>query len=89
MTRKTVEIELSGAEAQLALEHGYPFDEIEKPLARIAGRRGTFALELDRFYLEHLAAELSRSSRTVEDPLLAEYLDALSSVIYGALAVPD
>lgn len=89
MANKTAEVELSGAEAQIALDYGYPFDEIEKPLAQIAGRRGTFVLELDRFYLEHLAAELSRSSRAVEDPLLHEYLDTLSSVIYGALSVRD
>lgn len=89
MTRMTVEVELSGAEAQLALEHGYPFDEIEKSLTKVAGRRGTFVLELDPFYLEHLAADLSRSSRAVEDPLLAEYLDILSDRLYGALAMRD
>lgn len=89
MANKTVEVELSGAEAQIALDYGYPFAEIEAPLARIAGRCGTFVLELDRFYLEHLAADLSRSSREVEDPVLLEYLDTLSSVIYGALSVRD
>ena len=67
MANGTVKLELSGAEAQIALDHGYPFEEIEAPLAQIAGRRGTFVLELDRFSLEHLAADLSRSSREVED----------------------
>ena len=89
MAKHTVEVELSGTEAQLALDHGYPFEEIATPLTRIAGRRGTFVLELDRFYLEHLAAELSRSSRAVENSLLIEYLDELSSVIYGALSARD
>ena len=87
MPRTTVEIELSGTEAQVAIDHGYPFEEIEVPLAKIAGEQGTFLLELDRFYLEHLAGELSRSSRRTEDSLLSEYLDALSDTIYGALSV--
>lgn len=79
-------LSLSKYERQLIDRYGYPFDEIEDQLEAHRNSEGPVTIESDRFWLEMLVGDLSRSINHDEIPdersiwavnALAERIEAL------------
>ncbi len=61
MSDLTEKIQLTHAERELILKHGYPFERLEKALRRYSGSEAIKRIGMSVFELEHLIGELSRS----------------------------
>jgi hypothetical protein len=61
MQREAIEVELSPEERALILRYGYPFDRIEQALAAHQKSRTIEIVPLDKFELERLIGDLSKS----------------------------
>ena len=84
MSKDTVEIEVTGAEAKLVLKYGYPFSDIEPLFEAVAGKRGWHVISANRYWLEMLAGDLARSMRETNSDSLLERLDAIYCTIETA-----
>lgn len=82
---EVLEIEITGREADLILEYGYPFPEQAIALQKVAGRPGCHVVSIEGFSLEMILADLSRSIRELDDGALVEELDELCTVIEGSI----
>jgi len=85
MTPDDVEIEISGREASLILQYGYPFPDQVSALEAVAGKAGFHQVVIERFWLETLIGDLSRSTREVRNSSLQEELDSLCVMLEGAI----
>lgn len=85
MARNDVEIESSGREATLILQYGYPFPDQVPAFEAVAETAGFHRVVIDRFWLEALVGDLSRSTREVRNPALQEELDSLCVTLEGAM----
>ena len=72
-----VRISISGREAKLILEYGYPFPEQVELLKPLSCQRGMEEVSIDRYWLELIIGDLSRSIKETEDFHLQEELDSL------------
>jgi hypothetical protein len=75
MARDTIDIQLTATERSLLLRHGYPFAQIERALKARSASKAIEIVPMDRFELEHLIGDLSRSINdmnggTLQDQLL-------------------
>jgi hypothetical protein len=61
MQREAIEVELSPEERALILRYGYPFDRIRQALAACQKSRTIEIVPLDKFELERLIGDLSKS----------------------------
>jgi len=61
MQREAIEVELSPEERALILRYGYPFDRIKQALAAYQKSRTIEIVPLDKFELERLIGDLSKS----------------------------
>jgi hypothetical protein len=59
--REVIEVELSPEERSLILRYGYPFDRIKQALATWQKSRTIEIVPLDKFELERLIGDLSKS----------------------------
>ena len=76
MARDTIDIELTPAERSLLLRYGYPFAQIEQALKACSASKAIETVPMDRFELERLIGDLSRSINNLhggkqQDQLLA------------------
>lgn len=84
-----VEIEISGREANLILRYGYPFPDQAPAFEAVAGKAGFHRLMIERFWLEMLVGDLSRSIKEVGSPALQEELDSLCVTLETAMRYSD
>lgn len=61
MQREVIEVELTPEERVLILRYGYPFDRIKQALAACQKSRSIEIVSLDKFELERLIGDLSKS----------------------------
>ncbi len=61
MARKTIDIQLTPTERTLLLRYGYPFAQIERALKACSASKSIETVPMDRFELERLIGDLSRS----------------------------
>ena len=61
MERETLDIQLTAEERSLLLRHGYPFQRIEQALKACASSRDIEIVPMDRFELDRLIGDVSRS----------------------------
>jgi len=61
MQREVIEVELSPQERSLILRYGYPFDRIKQALDACQQSRSIELVPLDKFELERLIGDLSKS----------------------------
>jgi len=80
-----VEIEISGREARLILRYGYPFPDQAHAFEAVAGKAGFHRLMIERFWLEMLVGDLSRSTQEVRSVALQEELDSLCVTLETAM----
>lgn len=80
-----VEVEISGREASLIIQYGYPFPDHESIFEEIAGKEGFHQVVLGKFWLEMIVGDLSRSIREVGNPALQEELDSLCDILESAM----
>jgi hypothetical protein len=92
MQREVIEVELSPEERSLILRYGYPFDRIKQALATCQKGRSIEIVPLDKFELERLIGDLSKSvnektSGSVQNALcdLCERLEAAERYGSGML----
>ena len=90
--REVIEVELSPEERSLILRYGYPFERIEQALAACQNSRSIEIVPLDKFELERLIGDLSKSvnektSASVQNALcdLCERLEAAERYGSGML----
>ena len=76
-----VEIEISGREAWLILEYGYPFPEQAELFNPISKERGYYSVKVDRYWLEMILEDLCRSYREVKSASLQDELEALCDTL--------
>ena len=72
-----VKVEISGREASLILQYGYPFSDQVPVFEAIAGKEGFHSVVIERYWLEVLLGDLSRSTQEVRSLALQEELDSL------------
>lgn len=85
MTSNDVEIEISGREASLILQYGYPFPDQVPAFKAIAVKAGFHQVVIERFWLETLVGDLSRSIKEVRSSALQEELDSLCDTLENAM----
>ena len=61
MARETIDIQLTPTERSLLLRYGYPFARIEQALKARSASKAIEIVPMDRFELERLIGDLSRS----------------------------
>ena len=89
MSKKSIEIEVSGREAKLILKYGYPFPKHKPLFEKVAGKPGWHTLEIDGYWLELIIGDLCRSMKEVRSRPLLEELDELCDSLEGALRVTN
>jgi hypothetical protein len=72
-----VRISISGREAKLILEYGYPFPEQAELLKPLSDQKGMEEVSIGRYWLELIIGDLCRSIKETEDYHLQEELDSL------------
>jgi len=77
MPSEGVVVEISGREAHLILNYGHPFPEQAQLLNHISNKPGWHAVSMDKFWLEQILGDLSRSVKEIRDLDLQEELDGL------------
>ncbi len=85
MTTSVKEVEITGREAYLILEYGYPFGDEENQLQKISQVKGWHKFQADEFYIEHIIADLCRSMREVKGEQLIEEIDHLCNTLESSL----
>jgi len=92
MQREVIEVELSPEERSLILRYGYPFDRIKQALTACHKSCSIEIVPLDKFELERLIGDLSKSvndmaSGSVQNDLcdLCERLEAAEQYGSGML----
>jgi len=76
-----LQFRLSARERELIARYGYPFDDLNEQLNRLAGVSAEAAVTIDPFYVECLTADLIRSARALTDETVLEEIDALLTVL--------
>ena len=77
LARDTIDIELTPAERSLLLRYGYPFARIEQALKACSASKTIETVPMDRFELERLIGDLSRSINNLNGGKLQDQLLAL------------
>ena len=77
MAGDDVEIRISGREANLILNYGYPFPDQVELLKPLSGKRGWHQISIGNYWLELIIGDLCRSIREVKSYSLQEELDSL------------
>ena len=77
MPSESIVVEISAREANLIVKYGYPFPEQAQLLNHISDKPGWHAVSMDKFWLEQILGDLSRSVKGIEDLGLQEELDGL------------
>jgi hypothetical protein len=77
MPDEDIKIRMSGREATLILEYGYPFPEQAELLKPLSERRKWHEVSIRQYWLELIVGDLSRSIKEVEDIGLQQELDSL------------
>jgi len=83
-----VEIEISGRDAELILEYGYPFPDQASAFEAVSGKDGFHQMMIGRFWLETIVGDLSRSIREIRRDSLQEELDCLCDMLESAMKYP-
>lgn len=79
-TQEPITIELSTRERDLIVNHGYPFEEIERQI-RLAGNRRRASISDDPYWWEQVIGNLCISIRDPERAEIADQLDDLAERI--------
>lgn len=85
MSKNYAEIEIDGRQSTLILKYGYPFPEQAVLFEEVRGKKGWHTIEFDKYWLEMIIADLSRSIREVNSQSLQMELDALCSTLEFSL----
>ena len=84
MARDTIDIELTPTERSLLLRYGYPFAQIERALKACSASKSIETVPMDRFELERLIGDLSRSINDFNGGKLQNQLLALCERLEAA-----
>jgi hypothetical protein len=84
MGRATIDIELTPTERALLLRYGYPFAQIERALKACSASRAIETVPMERFELERLIGDLSRSINDLNGGKLQDQLLALCDRLEAA-----
>ncbi len=85
MPSDEVRISISGQEAKLILEYGYPFPEQAELLKPLSEQKGMQEVSIGRYWLELIIGDLCRSIKEAEDYNLQEELDSLCDSLENAV----
>jgi len=77
-------VRLTQREVNLLLKYGYPFEDIEARLNACKNRKGTHAIKISQFDIEHLIGDLVYSAKKLTNNTVLEELDAVCSVLENA-----
>ena len=80
-----IKIEITGREAKLILKYGYPFPEQVEMFENISTAREYHTILIDRYWLELIIGDLSRSMREIRSNRLLEELDCLCTSLETSL----
>jgi len=80
-----VRISISGREAKLILEYGYPFPEQAELLKPLSDQEGVQEVSIGRYWLELIIGDLCRSIKEAEHYHLREELDSLCDSLETAI----
>ncbi|WP_146131954.1 hypothetical protein [Halomonas ventosae] len=69
----------------MILQYGYPFPDQVPAFDAVAGKAGFHQVVIERFWLEALVGDLSRSTQEVSSTALQEELDALCCTLENAM----
>jgi len=83
-----VEIEITGREASLVLEYGYPFPDHATAFEKVAGKKGYHRITIETFWLEIIVGDLCSSIKQVRSMRLKEDLNALCDFLELAMRNP-
>lgn len=81
----TIEIEITGREASLAVKYGHLFAEQAAIFEAVAGKAGYHHLVIEKCWLEMLAGDLVYSMKKTRSLALQEELDALCDVLENVI----
>jgi DNA-binding transcriptional MerR regulator len=84
VNRDTIDIELAPTERSLLLRYGYPFAQIEQALKACSASKAIETIPMDRFELERLIGDLSRSINELNGGRLQDQLLALCDRLEAA-----
>jgi len=84
MARDTIDIQLTPTERSLLLRYGYPFAQIEQALKARSDSKAIEIVPMDRFELERLIGDLSRSINDMNGGRLQDQLLTLCDRLEGA-----
>ena len=84
MARDTIDIQLTPTERSLLLRYGYPFDQIEQALKARSTSKAIEIMPMDRFELERLIGDLSRSINDMNEGRLQDQLLTLCERLEAA-----
>lgn len=84
MARDTIDIQLTPTERSLLLRYGYPFAQIECALKAYSASTEIETVPMDRFELERLIGDLSRSINDLNGGKLQGQLLALCDRLEAA-----
>jgi len=80
-----VRVSISGREANLILEYGYPFPEQAELLKPLSNLEGMQEVSIGRYWLEQIIGDLCRSIKEAEHYHLQEELDSLCDALETAI----
>lgn len=84
MAHETIDMELTPTERSLLLRYGYPFAQIERALKACSASTAIETVPMDRFELERLIGDLSRSINDLNGGKLQGQLLALCDRLEAA-----
>ena len=84
MARETIDIQLTPTERSLLLRYGYPFAQIERALKACSASKAIESVPMDRFELERLIGDLSRSINDMNGGRLQDQLLTLCDRLEAA-----
>lgn len=84
MARETIDIQLTPTERSLLLRYGYPFARIEQALKARSASKAIEIVPMDRFELERLIGDLSRSINDMNGGSLQDQLLTLCDRLEAA-----
>ena len=70
-------LRLTARERELICEFGYPFQDVQEQLDRLAATRAARIVHISSYFFDMLLADLSRSEREVKNRRLLAELDEL------------
>lgn len=77
MPTEEIVVQISGREAYLILEYGYPFPEQAELLKPVSNQNGWHEVSIGQYWLEQIVGDLSKSVKELEDADLQQELDGL------------